>query len=321
MNPLVSVIIPVYQAKNYLDACIQSVLNQNYPNIEIILIDDGSTDKSAEKCQFYINSFNNIRGVKQKNKGAAAARNKGIQIAHGKYLYFLDADDELVGNCIDEVVRAIEGGNQWIFFDYYINNISEASDNKRKGPIEYLNKVEGAKRILNVQTSNDMVDGYLWNKFFDSSIIKNNNLHFNENFQMWEDLLFCIQYVLLVDNIVYLHKKLYIYKTTNKNSISSSLSSEAAYSWVKAGIKVKEIVAKNFPEQYNDFIGHLANIIMNYVIVVINHNGEIKDYNKIIQFLNRNKIKLRKKYRFFFNCLRINHKIGFFLIRKLNKLS
>mgnify|MGYP000106749306 FL=1 len=93
--PLVSVIIPVYQAENFVTECIRSVQAQNYPELEIILVDDGSTDCSGQMCEESAAADPRIRVLHQNNKGSGAARNAGIKEATGKYLLFLDADDKL----------------------------------------------------------------------------------------------------------------------------------------------------------------------------------------------------------------------------------
>ena len=93
MNNLISVIIPVYNVENYLDECIQSVLQQTYKNLEIILVDDGSTDNSGVICDEYKDKDTRITVLHQKNGGISKARNVGIEYAHGEYIGFVDSDD------------------------------------------------------------------------------------------------------------------------------------------------------------------------------------------------------------------------------------
>ena len=95
MNGLISVIVPVYNTKDYLDRCVQSIINQTYHNIEIILVDDGSTDDSGKKCDSWASKDNRIHVIHQKNAGVSAARNAGIEFAHGEYIGFVDSDDVL----------------------------------------------------------------------------------------------------------------------------------------------------------------------------------------------------------------------------------
>ena len=93
MESLISVIVPVYNVEKYLHRCVQSVLEQTYRNLEIILVDDGSTDESGHICDILANTDKRITVVHQKNAGLSAARNKGIEISHGEYIAFVDSDD------------------------------------------------------------------------------------------------------------------------------------------------------------------------------------------------------------------------------------
>jgi len=95
MQELISVIVPVYNVEKYLENCIDSILNQTYKNLEIILVDDGSTDKSSEICDNYSQQHSNIITIHKKNGGLSDARNKGIDAANGKYISFIDSDDTI----------------------------------------------------------------------------------------------------------------------------------------------------------------------------------------------------------------------------------
>ncbi len=314
MGPLVSVIVPVYQAQDYIEACVNSLLKQDYDNLEIILVDDGSTDNSLSKCQTYATISQKIVVLKQANQGASVARNKGLEYCHGQYVFFMDADDRIVKNAISSMVEVMKKANDLVFFDYFKNDPTDPTKNL-SGVTERLSQEESVKRMLDVQVADNDVNGYLWNKLFVASIIKENNLHFNSKFKMWEDLLFCMQYVIFVKGASYLHKKLYFYTDSNASSISRSISAEVAYTWVKAGQQVSEIVTSKFPEQYEEFSGHLINIYMTYIVISIRQNKEIQDYNELIMLLSSEEKKLRKKYRLFLLCLKLNYKLGRFLVK------
>ena len=111
MEDLVSIIIPIYNVEKYLDECIKSVLNQTYHNLEIILIDDGSTDSSKIICEKYKNIDNRIQLITKKNGGLASARNLGIDMAKGNYIYFLDSDDYIKKSTIEEVIDYMKINN------------------------------------------------------------------------------------------------------------------------------------------------------------------------------------------------------------------
>jgi len=107
-QPKVSIIIPVYNAENTLSRCLDSVLQQSFTDLEIILIDDGSTDKSLEICQQYQDNYNCVRVIQQSNSGPAVARNQGIKYSTGKYLAFVDADDYVSNDMISSLVEKAE---------------------------------------------------------------------------------------------------------------------------------------------------------------------------------------------------------------------
>lgn len=107
LNDLISVIIPVYNSEKYLDDCIRSVVNQTYENIEIILVDDGSTDGSSEKCDIWAETDPRIKAVHKINGGASSARNVGINVSKGEYLSFVDSDDYISENMIEGLYKAL----------------------------------------------------------------------------------------------------------------------------------------------------------------------------------------------------------------------
>ena len=100
MNPLISVIIPVYNVENFLHDCLNSILKQTYTNLEIILVDDGSTDKSGEICDEFAKNDSRIKVLHQKNSGQAVARNNALNIASGEYIAFADSDDLIIDDYI-----------------------------------------------------------------------------------------------------------------------------------------------------------------------------------------------------------------------------
>lgn len=115
---LVDIVIPVYNVEAYLRQCVDSVLAQNYPAITITLVDDGSTDGSGHICDEYAQKDARVRVVHQQNKGLSGARNAGLALAGGEYIYFLDSDDYIVPDAIETLVRAAEAaGADFVFFD------------------------------------------------------------------------------------------------------------------------------------------------------------------------------------------------------------
>lgn len=118
MNPLISVVIPVFNVEEFIGACIDSVIGQTYRNVEIILIDDGSTDSSPDICDKYSAEYNNISVIHQKNAGLSVARNIGLSFARGKYVYFLDSDDCITSDAIERLtIQAEHYHSDVVYFD------------------------------------------------------------------------------------------------------------------------------------------------------------------------------------------------------------
>ena len=132
----ISVIIPVYNVEKFIEQSIKSVLNQTYKNLEIILVDDGSTDSSGSICDEYSKKDKRIKVIHQDNKGLSGARNSGLDIATGKYIMFLDSDDYFENNSCEILYSEIEKKQA----DYVIGNYIHTKYNgeKWKEPFKYL---------------------------------------------------------------------------------------------------------------------------------------------------------------------------------------
>lgn len=134
-----SVVVPVYNVEEYLKRCVDSIINQNYPNIEIILVDDGSKDSSGKICDILAAKDKRIKVIHQSNGGLSAARNTGIDNATGDYIDFLDSDDELLPNVFNDLIPLLEQNNLDIMI-YASQKIKKRENKKRKtyGSICYL---------------------------------------------------------------------------------------------------------------------------------------------------------------------------------------
>ena len=120
MNPLVSVIIPVYNVEKYLKQCVDSVIGQTYRDLEIILVDDGSTDHSGDMCDKYAEKDYRVKVIHKENGGASSARNIGIAVVSGEYVYMPDSDDYIDTYCIEKLLNcAMENNADLVFFNAY----------------------------------------------------------------------------------------------------------------------------------------------------------------------------------------------------------
>lgn len=299
----VSVIVPVYNASETLIRCVKSIKNQSYKDIEIILIYNKSSDDSLYICQSLKNSNSNITLImNDKNMGPSYARNQGIGEASGYYVYFMDSDDWLLSNTvISNLVSRIERTKSAIIIaGYMVNNTSLFCE---YGNETVLNQKELLNYILSIDVPKSRrVEGYLWNKMFILSIIRDNHIMFNTNYRMWEDLLFCVEYILQINRGVFWDKNIYMY-SKNSNSITNSLDLKKSLEWSEAGLSIADNL-RRAGLLYDDFMNILVNVFMFSIINEIKEKGEIKKSSKYYKYIIKYKGGLRKKYRILLFLLR-----------------
>lgn len=224
---LVSVILPVFNAGEYLEQIFQDILNQSYQDIELIVIDDGSTDNSWEIIQRFINNDSRIRAIQVENGGPSKARNLGLEMADGEYIRFIDADDRVPKDSIKKMIEKVKE-NQCI--DMVIGNYRCIPEhNYFKGDtfdnLE-LEKNEFTKYFIkNVKS---FYYGVAWNKLYKNKIIKRYHIHFDEAIDWCEDLCFNLDYYEKCNTIVLFSSNEGVYTyCPRENSITNSLSIRA----------------------------------------------------------------------------------------------
>ena len=168
---LVSIIVPCYNVEQYLDRCIYSLIHQTYSNIAIIMVDDGSTDKTGKICDMYESQDDRIKVIHKQNGGLSDARNVGLSEVNGEYVFFVDSDDEIYENCIELHVRAIEHEKA----DFTVSEVKLCGS--RSVVLRHIDK--------NINVCNPF-DAFLkrkwsvsaWNKLYSASFIKEHKLSF-----------------------------------------------------------------------------------------------------------------------------------------------
>ena len=186
----VSVIIPVYNTKKYLRKCVDSVLAQTYDNLEIILVNDGSTDDSGALCDEIAKGFNNIMVIHKENGGLSDARNAGIAVATGEYTCFLDSDDWMDEDCIEEALSEMQSsGSDVVVWGYHTDFYDENERVTRSRDVipAQLVSSNGIDENIDVDKLIGLC-GYAWNKLYKTEIIK--NLEFAKGISLVEDILF-----------------------------------------------------------------------------------------------------------------------------------
>ncbi len=221
MNPLVSVIIPIYNAEKWLRACLDSALGQTYGNTEIILVDDGSADKSGAICDEYAQKDKRVRVIHKENGGASSARNAGLDIMTGEYVYFLDSDDKTVPELLEKLVEsAVQNASELVFFDAYAvdedtGRVSESNYSHRE-KYEPATGVELMRRM--VGNGDFRIAVYLM--LLSSDLIRRGGLRFTEGI-MYEDFIFTCQAFCLAESVSYVPEYLY-YRLYHANSVMTA---------------------------------------------------------------------------------------------------
>lgn len=213
-----SIIIPVYNKEKYLDDCINSLLNIREFTYEIILVDDGSVDRSLSICNLYSEKYDHIISIAQKNQGVSAARNTGIANASGELITFIDADDFVGPTFGKQIISALETEA-----DLYQFNYTRWFDEKHfsSGKLTLLDGFYSNTNAWTAQISGlEICAMCVWGALYKTSIIKENHITFRKGMRTCEDFLFNIQYISQVDNFYVSHADGYCYRS-NPNSVTS----------------------------------------------------------------------------------------------------
>ena len=210
----VTVIVPIYNAEKYLNRCLNSIVNQSYKDLEIILIDDGSKDGSSEIYSSYLNKDNRIKVIKKENAGQSHGRNHGIRLSTGDYITFVDADDYLSKEAIETLIRYAQNGKYDIVSCLYntVKNkaIIPINVSWTSGEVNRYGNKEMLDRFNLYKVSSSF--GYVWNKLYKRSFIVSNNLKFDDIRKLYmEDTLFNLKASIYDPKWILVNEHLYNY--------------------------------------------------------------------------------------------------------------
>ncbi len=217
--PLISIIVPVYNVSKYIEECIQSILTQTYRNFEVLLIDDGSTDDSGSICDLYEKKDMRIKVIHQCNCGVSEARNRGIECAQGVYLAFVDSDDWLEDDYLEQLLSHMKP------FGMVSCEVTK-NDGKsiKKGCIDKMDREEAYISICDAYG----MGGFVWGKLFDRNLIEQEKISFDKDIAICEDLIFNSYYLSKCNfPIKNFHRRLYHYRKNNAGALSGR------YTWGK----------------------------------------------------------------------------------------
>lgn len=217
-NGIVSIIVPAYNAENYIRECIGSVLGQSYAKWELLIVDDGSTDETPVICKEYAAKDSRIHVFSQIQGGVSAARNTGLRNASGEFIAFVDADDFLPENSLEIRVHAIQGA------DLAVCAIELLENNIRTRAKTHLKSISWDKEgtLRNIALGGEFgYQGYTFNKLFRRTIIEEYGLAFPEGIAYNEDRLFCVCYALHCEKTTLLDEVVYIYRQNSSSAMAA----------------------------------------------------------------------------------------------------
>lgn len=207
---MVSIIVPVYNAEKRLEICVESIMNQTYKNLEIILIDDGSKDNSGSICDRLAQMDNRIRVFHIENGGVSNARNFGLKNANGKYIQFVDSDDSLPETAVQDKVECIQKNNSQLIVANYFKECGDEKNIVDFG-LKGQYSLEDFIKFFIGKHAQSLYFGAIWNKLYITDIIKNNSIAFSPEISLGEDFIFNLEYLKHCEKIFVMEKPLYNY--------------------------------------------------------------------------------------------------------------
>lgn len=311
-TPLISIVVPVYNVEKYLKKCILSLCNQTYENIEILLIDDGSTDNSAIICDEAEKNDDRIKVLHKTNQGLSSARNEGIKLASGNFIAFVDSDDYIENDMMELLYKNIMMYDAEISACGYImlyndRNVVISNNNK----VVVYKKIEALEKMF---LKNDI--GMIFcNKLFKKDLFENIEFPLYKNF---EDINTMYKIINKADKIVYDPSPKYYYlqrnDSINGRNFKNKKFNNKIYDLYDATCEVYEFIKKYYSEiLYNASVGCINNLLrVNNQLIIYN----IKD-EKVIK-KTRNIIEKNYKKIMFDKGISLIRRIQYFLFLKLN---
>ena len=266
MQDLISIIIPIYKVPtNYLKKCINSCIVQDFKNIEILLIDDGSPDECGYICDSFKSMDKRIKVIHQNNRGLSGARNTGFNEAKGKWIMFLDGDDYLENNCCSTLIHEIEDDIDVLCFTSYRDNLRERLINKTKLQDGYIYKYENRKLKMLTLDFNAHISTS-WAKLLRRSFLIENNIYHNEELRQGaEGIEYCIRLFDKANVVKYIDKPLYNY-IYNENSISAIPTEDNNYYVLKCFNVIKSNIDNSDFEMMNQFYERMGYVVVTTIV-------------------------------------------------------
>lgn len=284
MSDKVSIIVPIYNVEKYLPKCIESIINQTYKNLEIILVDDGSPDNCAKICDEYAKKDNRIKVIHKPNGGVSSARNAGLDIATGEYIGFVDPDDFIAPEMYEQMLEAIKTANADLAicgYDYFDEDGN--LDKKRLYEIretEILTRKEVIRRFSDMPPT---IRHGVVNKLFKSELL---SLKFKEGLHSSEDVLFLNEYAQKIKNACFIHKPFYKNTVRQGSATHGGLSIKSLRESFEAHLAMYSATVTLYPDLRNHSLAFLLDVC------TLKYNEAVAKF----KFLSENEKISQKKY-------------------------
>ncbi|TDD75929.1 glycosyltransferase [Flavobacterium caseinilyticum] len=292
-SQLISIVIPVYNVEEFFHQCVNSIISQSYTNIEIILVDDGSTDTSGKLCDEYSKLDSRIKVIHQKNAGLSAARNKGLELVTGDYIWFVDSDDWIAEDALKILNFELKKSKAEIvtFSNFqYIETSKTTKDN-------FINKkselIDGKTFI----TSGYKLEIAPWIYVYQRDFLVKNNISFREDIKIHEDEFFLLDCFSKVNKIICIEDRLYYHRIRANSLMRSNRIDDKVYSFSEA---ISLCVANKKKYLFNDFWSkkQFHYQLMFYSLYFKNNVANSKQlFNKVkkikVDYLSDDNMKLR----------------------------
>lgn len=270
----VSVIVPVFNAEPFLSRCVESLINQSYKDLEIVLVNDGSTDNTGSLCDRYAAADSRIKVYHQNNAGPSVARNLGIELAKGKYLMFVDADDFVDTEIVRVLVEANEKNNAGLSVCAYQSHLVNGDMRYTSDRTEYEAERIPVEEFVSLKTFNiddpravskrAHIAGNIWGRLYSTETIKMNGLRFNAGLTRYEDVLFNLSYIGCIDEILYFNKDLYHYCVYSDHISLSDRVTKDKYGMINTSYNA---VCQRYKERNIGYIQYFYSyIIVGYIV-------------------------------------------------------
>jgi len=317
-NSKISVIIPVYNVEQYIRQCLDSVVNQTYKNLEIILVDDWSTDNSWKICDWYAKKDKRIKVIHQKNADLSAARNAWLKIATGKYIWYIDSDDYVEIDIYEKLYDLIKSTNSdLVICNWFIWKKDGSRVKNERFPDKKIITPDEALWFFYKWM-------YVWNKLYKADIIK--NLEFVETFA--QDVVYNFTIFQKIKKIACLNECKYYYRYNEKSRQHTKKFRKNRYIYLENGIN-KEISYAHEKKLYSlekKLINARSEIMLKWLsYLALDKNPDTKDIEKLLKIMRDNLILFFKsKWRFAVKCFALivcfNYKLASFLYKLINKI-